>query len=235
MSRAVVSGGAGGGSGAITRFTVQASILPDLLYIQTGVGGSGGIGGTSPTAGGSGSRSWVSLVPDLSFSSNVICTSGAANAGGGQSGSLAQSTGGTAETVATTANAVFLLLGTFVSQAGVAGATSGQGAGTATAAASQINSGGSGGGRSAGGGAVTGAGPIPTLTGAALGANGPNGITLYKPILAFTGGGGAGGGNANGGNGAYSSGGGGGGGSVGGTAGNGGKGGDGLVIITTSF
>ena len=237
------TGGSGGGGGGIVRAQFQASTLPDLLYIYTGAGGTGALGGSQKTtvdAGGNGEKSYICLIPDTSSVSNIVVTSGNLSARGGTS------TGGAGETVVTTANAIFLNLGTFIAIAGTAGSNGGATANAGSITPSQITTGGTGGGGTAGGGGFVAAGFYPTVAGsttqAGTGTNGANGIMFTKPVLAFlggTGGGGAGNGNAagtggNGGIGAYGSGGGGGG---GGTVngGNGGRGGDGIVIITTSF
>ena len=77
------SGGQGGSSGGRVRLQLQANILPDILYVQTGVGGAGGIGGSPSTAGGASTKSFVCLIPDTSSAANIVCTSGAVAATGG--------------------------------------------------------------------------------------------------------------------------------------------------------
>jgi hypothetical protein len=229
------SGGQGGSSGGCVRLQLQASLLPDLLYIQTGVGGVGGIGGNPSTAGSSATKSYVCLIPDTSSASNIVCTSGAVASTGGTGGSTITATGGTAETIATPANAIFLNLGTFLAVAGNGGGAGGLTSG-ANITTTSFLSGGTGGGGTTVGGSFAAADPFPAFTAAAINTNGASGIALYKPILGFTPGLGAGGGTTggNGGNGAYSCGGGGGGAGTT-SAGNGGRGGDGIIIITTSF
>jgi len=240
--------GAGGSSGGVVSAQFQASILPDILYVYTGVGGVGGTGGAAGivTAGGNGERSFVCLIPSTSSIQNIVVTSGAVAAIGGQSGSAVSPAGRSGETQATTANAIFLNLGTFIAAAGTAGSAPQS---STTSTINFINFPGAGGGSTGNGANVTVAGPFPITTpvaiagsGATNGQNGRNGYTLTKPILGFMGGNGGGGiasggtGNAgNGGNASYGSGGGGGGSAQTGIAGNGGRGGDGLIIITTSF
>ena len=235
-------GGSGGGSGALIRANFQASLLPDILYVQCGIGGSGGLTtseGVRGNYGGSGSRSFVGIYPDNTNPSNIVIASGNVAAVGGQGGFNVNGAAATGETAATTANAIFLNLGIFISTAGQNGAASTT-ANSNAITISQINSSGaSGASRSTFvGGSITGAGPVPTLSGFSN-QPGHNGIILYKPILAFTGGCGGGFSGAgiglNGGNGAYGCGGGGGGAGTTLGAGNGGNGGDGLIIITTSF
>ena len=250
VNSATRTGGAGGASGGTVRAQFQASILPDTLYIYTGTGGAGGIGGAAGivTAGGSGEKSYVCLTPNTASVANIVVTSGNVAAIGGQSGSAATAAGRSGETQATTANAIFLNLGTFIATSGVIGTNSN----TSTfSTVTFINFPGAGGGNTAGGANVSVAanGPFPTTTPSATGGtgatnaqNGKDGYMLTKPILGFVGGNGGGGiasagtgAGGNGGNGNYGSGGGGGGSAQTGTPGNGGRGGDGLIIITTSF
>jgi hypothetical protein len=249
------SGNPGGGSGASAghvKVIYQSSILPDILYVQPGLGGNAGINVVGSTTGGSGNISYVGIIPNASSAANLVCASSATSAGGGGA-----ATAGTAATITTTANALFLNLGTFTAAAGIAGVV-----GNFTAVATNITptifltpganggSAGSGAGTLRNGGNINAVGPVPLISGGigtavANGNGGPgrDGVLLYKPILICTGG--AGGGNScnatpgfggNGGNGAYGCGGGGGGASLtNANGGNGGKGGDGIVIITTSF
>lgn len=233
------TGGAGGGAGGIVRAQFQASILPDILYVYTGLGGSGSLGSTTTTfnSASNGERSFVSLIPDTASIANIVVTSGAVSARGAFS-----SVATTGETIATSANAIFLNLGTFIAVAGTLGSAGGANIAGSSIVPTQITTGGTGGAGNNTAGGFTAAGiytvdaGVATTSGA-TGGNGTNGYILYKPVLAFRGGK-AGGGSTNtggnGGNGAYGCGGGGGGGGSlqGGTGGNGG---DGLVIITTSF
>jgi hypothetical protein len=234
------AGGSGGGTGATARLTINANLLPDILYILPGIGGEGGLGGTTATAGSPGQNSFVTLIPSTGSVSNVVLRSGTTPATGGGAGTTAGGATGAAETISLIANNIFANLGTFTFQAGAAGSTGGTGTGTSITPVSPLGSGTGGGGTNIGGGVST-SGIFPGITGAAVNTNGQAGIILYKPILILYGGSGGGGstsGNGgNGGNGAPGTGGGGGGAStnIGVNAGNGGSGGDGFVIITTSL
>jgi hypothetical protein len=237
-------GGGGGGTGAITLAVFQASILPDVLYVYTGVGGAGGQGGNPASAGTPGEKSYVCISPDTSSASNIVITSGNVSARAGTGGTTAGGGGGNGETAATIANATFLGMASFTSNAGGAGgggAATGVGNANITSIAIAMRGAG-GAGNAAGnttpqnGSGFNASGFYPSVLGGT--GNGRDGLILYKPILAFMAGNGGGSGGAgaggNGGNGAYGSGGGGGGAGVT-TGGTGGKGGDGLVIITTSL
>jgi hypothetical protein len=236
------AGGSGGGSGATARLTINANLLPDILYILPGIGGNGGLGGTTATAGLPGQNSFVTLIPSTDSVSNVVLRSGTTPATAGGAGTTSAPSQAAGETISVIANSRFANLGTFTFQAGVVANSAGTGnAGTTTPANFVTNSGGGGG--TGTGGAVTATGVFPGITAAAVNTNGQDGIILYKPILMLYGGRGGGGSSAagtnggNGGNGAPGAGGGGGGASsnTGVNAGNGGRGGDGFVIITTSL
>jgi hypothetical protein len=234
------AGGGGGGSGATARLTINANLLPDILYILPGIGGTGGLGGTTATAGSPGQNSFVTLIPSTGSVSNVVLRSGTTPATAGGAGTTAAGGTGAAETISVITNSIFANLGTFTFQAGVVANSSGTGnAGTTTPSNFVTNSGGGGG--TGTGGAVTATGVFPGFAGAAVNTNGQDGPIYYKPILMLYGGRGGGGavtGNGgNGGNGAPGAAGGGGGASfnTGVNAGNGGRGGDGFVIITTSL
>ena len=242
------TGGGGGGSSAYSKGIFQADLLPDILYIQVGVGGSGG---ASVTNGGSGSISYVSVEPTIN-TTDVVLASGAAAPTFGTSAGL----GGNAGTVfAQTAGfySYWGIINTTAGQVGAAGGANTGGGGNSITAANSITLGGAGGGGSSTA-AVNGAGGSIVATtvtqvitgGAAGGANaGQTGIASFIPSLnssnltvPFLTTGGAGGGangaagqtGGAGGNGSFGSGGGGGG--AGATAGGaGGSGGDGIVII----
>jgi hypothetical protein len=232
------NGGAGGGTGATSRLTIDANLLPNILYILPGIGGSGGLGGTTATAGASGQNSFVTLIPDTTSVSNVVLRSGTTPATGGAGGTTAVATGGAAETVSLIANNIFANLGTFTFQAGITSPNSG-GSSTPT----NFATGATGGGGTTAGGSFVSTGVFPGIAASALNTNGINGPIFYKPILMLFGGLGGGGSSAastnggNGGNGAPGTGGGGGGASTntGVNAGNGGNGGNGFIIITTSI
>lgn len=231
------SGGAGGGSGGHVKLIVQASIIPDILYILPGNGGNGGTGGATgiATAGDPATKSFVCLTPDTSSVSNIIITSGNISARGGQSGSVAIAPAGAAETIALATNMVFTNLGNFLATVGIAG----QASTITNVSAGAVNSflvlAGAGGGTGTGGGLSPG-GPFPTIPNTPINTDGGAGLIFYKPIFALSGGRGGGGGTTggNGGNGAPGCGGAGGGAGTT-SAGNGGRGGDGFVIITTNF
>lgn len=231
------SGGAGGGTAGYIRLVVQASLLPDILYILPGTGGIGGIGGTSPTAGTSATKSFVNLIPDTTSISNIVCTSGNVAAVGGGAGSTIASTGGAAETVGTAANGVFLNLGSFVANAGIVGGAGALVNATISSFLSFTVAGGGGGGTGTGAGFTTVIGQrFSAIANTPINTKGSDGAIYYTPFLALFGGRGGGGGTTggNGGNGAPGCGGGGGGAGTT-SAGNGGRGGDGLITITTNF
>ena len=239
------AGGGGGGSGATARLTIDAKLLPDILYILPGIGGAGGIGGITGvvSSGTNGQNSFVTLIPSTGSISNAVLRSGTIPAVGGPPGA-ATNPGqlGVGETIAVIGNNIFANLGTFTFQAGVISNSSGTGNAGATAPGNFVTNAGGGGGTGTGG-AVTATGVFPGITAAPVTTNGQDGPIYYKPILMLYGGRGGGGTSAqftnggNGGNGAPGTGGGGGGASsnTGVNAGNGGRGGDGFVIITTSL
>ena len=238
QSAGTKGGGGSGGSGATARLTIDAKLLPDILYILPGIGGTGGLGGAPATAGSSGQNSFVTLIPDTGSVSNVVLRSGTTPATAGGPGTTAGGAAGAAETIGVIANSIFANLGTFTFQAG----TAGQGGWFVnTVNTTPLNFlVGAGGGAGNSNGAVTATGVFPGLPAVTTaGANGQDGPIYYKPTLMLYGGrGGLGGANGgNGGNGAPGCGGGGGGTStnIGVNAGNGGRGGDGFVIITTSL
>jgi len=230
------SPGSGGFGGAVTRVLYNSNLIPDILFVQVGVGGIGGsprIFPASTSTAGNGNRSFVSILPNTTPTS-LVCVSG--NAAGSHSG-------GTAETVATTSSATFLSLGNFISTPGILSSTQLLQQPTNTLPlTSQITSGGaagaipSGGTLNFSGGSISSTSLSPLILGGSSdGGNGGNGYTSWKPFFST---GGAGGGSSisgvggNGGNGGIGSGGGNGGTTAFGSSGGiGGKGGDGLVII----
>lgn len=237
-------GGGGGGSSSFYRTSIPAFLLPDILYIQVGLGG---LGGAATFAGGAGVNSFVTVAPD-SAAANIVAVANNVLNGGGGAGTAA--VGGAAGIISTNAGITqgsLMALGNFIISFGRAGnaggAQTGANGGGVTALFNGISSGGAGGGgtntadTNFSGGGVTGAGIIPSVPAgtSAAGAGNP-GIYLKKPfcMTGGTGGGtaGASGTAGRGGNGAPGSGGGGGGGGV--TGGAGGNGGNGLVIITVT-
>jgi hypothetical protein len=246
------SGGGGGGSGAITRAVIPAFLLPDILYIQVGLGGAA-LNQTSTTAiaGNVGAHSYISLAPSTAASTVVVASSTVVASGGTGNGSNAA--GGT---VFTSGSGVFSALSIFTTIAGVFGNgfTTQPTPGTNQAAlGSSIVTGGTAGGPTQttppgngyAGGSITSASVILTSTVAGgtgistagiYAPAGDNGYTIMNPFCS-TGGAGGGGNGAGtggwGGDGGLGSGGGGGGGGGQNGLRRSGKGGDGLVIITT--
>lgn len=246
------TGGGGGASSAITVALYQASLLPDTLYLQVGIGGDGGIASGVGTAG---TISYISYRPDTTAINLLLQSSATTPGGGGAGGGTVGGTGGTAPTVwnyVTAVNGGLGLVTTEVGQAGTVGTSS---AGTITNLTPiSIVTGGAGGGgtSSAGtgynGASILGSGFLNTISTGVInaadstihGGNGYNTLYINKLPNFFTGG--AGGSSATtsartagkGGNASYGSGGGGGGGSYNGAGGAGGKGGDGLIIIACS-
>lgn len=89
-SAVTTGGGGGGGGGAVIQTMIPAVLLPDVLYIRTGLGGSGGLGGvgggSSAASGGTGGDSYVCIAPDTLLG-NIICRAKGAKGGtGGLSG-----------------------------------------------------------------------------------------------------------------------------------------------------
>lgn len=241
-------GGGGGGSSSVTTGLFRASSLPDVLYVQVGQGGVGGIGLTTNSNGSAGGLSYVSVRPDSGHTSiNMLLVSGTNAAGGGNSG-LNSGTAGTAGTAWT--GSVLSLIGlptVYGGQIGALGSTTGI---PPNVAITGITTGGAAGAGTNGatpqnGGNITGAGIINTVLGGqgsgATGSSGyissiPSSTSSARQHMLFTGG--AGGASSNlgpggqGGSGAFGSGGAGGGAGITNLGGNGGHGGDGLVIIT---
>jgi hypothetical protein len=239
------AGGGGGGTGATSRLTINANLLPDILYILPGIGGNGGLGGAPASAGTAGQNSFVTLIPSTTSVSNVVLRSGTTVALPGGAGTTSAGAGGAAETISVIANNIFANLGTFTFQAGQAGLAGGTVNGGQISSTNFVLGGAGGGGTGQGGGSPFSSSGVFGAQAPAtpLNTNGQDGRIYYKPILMLYGGSGGGGSSAagtnggNGGNGAPGAGGGGGGASsnVGVNAGNGGRGGDGFVIITTSL
>ncbi len=232
-------GGGGAGSAGTVRALFIADMLPDILYIQTPIGGKGE-DGTAAVVGG---RAWVSVAQSLAVADTVI-RSGDSDAPIGATGSASGGAAGSGSSVFTNANAVWSNVA--IGLNAVFGATGGNGgngsSGTAGSASTALNylplcGGGGGGSVTTGntpqaGGAVTGAGSLlPTIPGGAINVEGSAGLFIPQPFIAT---GGAGGGGSatvggKGGDGAYGCGGGGGGGGT--TGGAGGKGGDSIAFI----
>jgi hypothetical protein len=227
----------GGGSGAVTTVLYAANVLPERLYIQVGLGGSGGTGQSTAAIGTpvAGQKTHITVHHNVANQMNWICTSG----------TVVASTAGTGET----ALGIYSFGGSLAALspfASIGGQTTSTSANiTPLSAATVITSAGSG-----FPGTGTGATPwqidaisqptfaYPAVVGGTPGAGtrGRDGYWSWKPM--FGTGGAAGSGNTagvggNGGNGAFGCGGGAGGPGTFAAGGNGGKGGDGLAIIAT--
>jgi len=229
----------GGGSGGVSRALYNAQQLADRLYIQVGLGGAGGAGNISGSAG---TRSWVALQPAI-VAQNMVQGSGQTAAAGGTVGSGANAAG---ENIMVQTTGNFLTLSNFLAIGGVTAVGSGSiiPPPDITPLTSQITSAGAGGGNipSTNGASILATSISPLIAGgtfttvnSATAGKGGDGITSWKPFFST---GGAGGGTSsgtggiggNGGNGGIGSGGGAGGNGTS-SGGTGGKGGDGLVII----
>lgn len=229
-------GGGGGGSSGQCMGQFQSHMLPDILYIQVGVGGVGGSAGA---------LSYVSVLP-LIAAANILAVSTTTNPGTGANGSAtAGGAGGSGGGGPTPNNASFALLGNVVFQisqnARAGGAHTGAVGGSHTFLQSQVVMGGMGGAgvgttdNEFAGGAVLVAGIMRGIDGGTAGGGAGNaGYFIRKPFCMAPGSGGGSSGTGTGGrggDGSYGCGGGGGGGGV--TGGLGGRGGDGLVIIVS--
>lgn len=235
-------GGGGGGSSAISIVTIPAYVLPDRLYISSGIGGDGGAENPPDQTGNSGNngiRSYVSIAPDIGAIYCVCFTDSGKGGGGGQSATTpAGGIGGSVATIQSMLLASYGIRDFIAGQNGqVGGATS-----LAYPGGGLLLSGGTGGGTNTGvGGSLTTFSQEPytifqsLITPSGSGRTGLSGREIYQPFLST----GGTGGNANtgtgpggnGGAGGFGSGGGGGGAGGAGAAGGGGKGGNGLVII----
>jgi hypothetical protein len=251
------AGGGGGGCSGITRVFAPACMVPDVLYVQAGLGGLG-VGSGGGTAG-SGGVSYVSMgaypagtLANFTVDNNLFCMSGAAGPTGGGTGTVAAAgAAGAAGTIAVVGaqnrGAYAMFWAATVGLVGFIGGVIADGAG---AAATNVLgdavpfSGGAGGSGSTGGnvagGQVTGAGMFQTIPGGPASGGAGGGGYSWNPngslLMASTGGSG-GGSFDNGVGGAGGKGGfpgsGGGGGAAGTTGGRGGDGGDGCVVIVS--
>lgn len=257
ISTADRAGGGGGGCSGIARFFGPAHMVPDVLYIQAGLGGLG-VGSGGGTAG-SGGISYVSMGPypagtlaNFTVDNNLFLMSNAVGPTGGGTGT------GTTAGAAGAAGTIAVIgsqnrggyAGMWFATVGLVGFIGGAITDGAGAAATNVLSdgvpfsGGAGGSGTTGGnvagGQVTGAGIFQTIPGGtATGGMGGGGYS-WNPegnassFMASTGGSGGGSADAaaggNGGKGGFP-GSGGGGGAGGTTGGRGGDGGDGCVVI----
>jgi hypothetical protein len=238
--------GGGGGSSAISIVTIPAYVLPDILYVSSGVGGNGGAANpATANLGSDGIRSYVCVAQNTGIIYRVCY------ADSGKTGTTAATVGvgggfGAAGTVATIAD---MLLASYGIRNFIGGHMGGQGGTTSTGlniaypTTGLLLSGGAGGSGSTQtiGDSITAPtqtvytifSTITTVTGS--GNNGQPGTEIYQPLLS-TGGTGASANSATGAGGqggaaGFGSGGGGGGAGGANAAGGGGKGGNGLVII----
>jgi hypothetical protein len=249
MGAGTTGGGGGGGTpGQITQFLQPAYLVPDILYVTVGVGGAGGAAGTAgslvtvssglfyttlgPSAN-SVTRTYYALPgsPATNPQSGRGGTSGAGGAGGTAGGSFGATTGMAGFSNFAISTVLSGFAGTLV-------------AGTNATFAGRPQGGAGGGGVTSGVAAAGGNVLGPTTSGqsiwsrnlsggAATGAAGEDGITLFNPTF-FSLPGAGGGANASGTGGDGGKGGigcGGGGGGAGTTGGRGGAGGDGLVML----
>jgi hypothetical protein len=240
-------GGGGGGSSAISIVTIPAYVLPDILYVSSGVGGPGGAANpATANLGSDGIRSYVCIAQDTGVIYRV-CYADSGKAGTTAPTSVpAGGTGGAAGSVATIADMLLASYGIrnfIVGQTGTAGSALGTGVNQNYPTTGLLLSGGTGG---SGGTNTTGSSQnAPTQTvynifstlNSPIGSanSGQPGREIYQPLLST----GATGGNVNsgtgpggtGGAGGFGSGGGGGGAGGANAAGGGGNGGNGLIII----
>lgn len=248
IAGAAGGGGGGGGAGAWTHSIFPLVFLPDVLHIQSGIGGAGGAAGT---VGSAGAASLVLAWPAGNIATNTLAHSG--NGGGAGGGGTGAAVGAAGAAGAAGALTSMPLAGMGIVQivVGLAGSAGGAVAGAAGAQVFQPDlSNGQRSGGGSGGGGTTSADFAGGPTGdpgmgninphynsrnaqAAAGSNyGGSGYVLAKPYMVIQA---LGGGSSNtlaGGAGGHGSfGGGGGGGGAGTTGGRGGDGGPGFVMI----
>ena len=239
------AGGGGGASSGTALGIFPANSLPDTIYIQVGLGGTGGPAQTSATSGG---ITYVSAQPNTT-SINVIIAGSASVVAGGVGGQAGGTPGVAPSSFSKTSTGLLGACGTITATAGWGGAQGGTALSGTTIQISGVTTGGAGGGGNTAasvdnvGGNIAGIGIVPTITGGPIpGFNGDMGYNSVLPFVSssisvpmfFTGGAGGGsrfnGVGGNGGNGGFGCGGGGAGSGL--TGGTGGNGGNGLVVIT---
>jgi len=235
-------GGSGGGGGSMNSVFLPTYLVPDILYINIGLGGTGGASSTSGTAnaGTAGQDlTYVSFYPVKSVGYAVCIASpgGAGTVPAAGTGAIGGNGGATAGSTFFPNSQIGLRTYT-PGQAGSAGGTTG---GTSVTATYRVTGGGGGAGNTAAnvvgaGGSISIIGGDTSLRTISPSPAGTNGIK-FQDLIQFIMSGGPGASSSttisgsDGGWGGYGSG--GGGGSVGpGLGGAGGVGGDGLVIIT---
>ena len=231
-------GGGGGGSSAISIVTLPAYVLPDRLYVSSGIGGGGATTPSAGTAtlGNNGIRSYVSIAQDTG-AIYCVCYADSGKAGTTAATSSAGGSGGSGGIVATIANMLLASHGirNFIAgQGGATGSSPIQSSTLVYPSTGLLLSGGPGG--AGPGNAFGGVISAPTQTQYVIFSTPTNnanirsspGVEIYQPLLS-TGGWSSAIQGDQGGAGGFGS---GGAGSKGGTAaGGGGQGGNGLVII----
>ena len=243
--------GAGGGGGAITKLIIPAVLLPDILLVNVGVGGSRGTFSAGVVvSGGSGTATYVDLINGNATASTLIAIANGGTGGGGGSSGGGSGTGGAGGVASTIISTVYLGMGISSFYAGQIG-QNGTATGTLTPhpTGTNLTSGGAGGaGRSSAGirgtpGSILGNDvylPTLSISNSATTYNGQDGVNCISPFQSYGGVGGwpatlaAGECGGNGGNGILGSGGGGGGAGNTGCPGGGlgGNGGNGYALIT---
>lgn len=230
-----VRGGGGGGAAAMTPIFLPAYLVPDILYINVGLGGAGGAASTTTTAnaGLNGGATYVGYYP-VQSAGYTLCVANGGNGG------TAAGIGGSAPSVVTSTSMPLSQIGLRNYQTNGGGSSGGVPTANSITGGWRHTGGSGGGGKAAAstfglGGSVQAAGEygVRVIAAPAAGTDGAKVEDLVKFISA----GGAGPNSqniisgSNGGWGGFGSG--GGGGAVGaGRGGAGGNGGDGLVIIT---
>lgn len=231
-------GGAGGGSSAISIVTIPAYVLPDILYVSSGVGGNGGVAPSANTAtlGSNGIRSYVCIAQDTGAIYRVCY------ADSGKAGTTAatSSTGGSAGAGGTVATIADMLLASHSIRNFIGGQSSNTGANPgntgnilypSTGLLLSAGTTGTGSGNIGSGGILAPtqtAYVIFTTLGSVFNTPASPGIEIYQPLLSTGGSGAPPGLNQPGGAGGFGS---GGAGSSAAISQPGGKGGSGLVVI----
>ena len=131
------SGGGGGAAGGIVTVAIPAILIPDVLYISVGNGGTGGASQTTATngqQGGGGDISYVCIAPELNSGSILIQSSQVAPGGGAGGAATGNSAAGTAITIVSNTTGMLWI--------GIAGQSVAQTAGGVGAAGSTSNLGG---------------------------------------------------------------------------------------------
>jgi hypothetical protein len=123
-------GGAGGGSGAQSTLMIPAMFLPDVLYIQAGLGGSQPATLVSAATGVAGTITYVAIEPWNTLAAQLTVLFANAGAVTGAATTTTGGTAGTAAAVATIANMPLAGRGVYQFFAGQAGTAGGSGGGS---------------------------------------------------------------------------------------------------------